>query len=443
MVSVKEKIAYGLGDTASNIVFQTVMLFLTFFYTDIYGISPAFVGTMFLAVRIIDAVTDPIMGAIADRTQSKYGKFRPYLLWFALPFGLISVLAFTTPDFAEEGKMIYAFVTYTLLMLVYTAINIPYCALGAVLTADPKERVSVQSYRFVFAMLGGLMVTALTLPLVEFFGQGDRAKGYQLTIMAMSALGVLMFLACFYGTKERINPPKEAVSRSYMDNFRQLWKNDQWRVLALVALCLMSGYVLRTTLAIYYVKYYLEMPDSITVFITLGMLGSMVGCVIAQPLAKRYCKVKLYIGIQVLAAALCASSYFVAADNVTLAIGLYVLWNLVFNTGTPLLWAKMADTVDYGQWRTGIRTTGMVYSSIIFFIKMGIAVGGALGGWLLAGIGYQADVTQTEETKAGLLLAFSLYPAIGSLIVAFVMSAYKLNTKKVDEITLDLKRAAE
>ncbi len=141
-------------------------------------------------------------------------------------------------------------------MLVYTAINIPYCALGAVLTADPKERVSVQSYRFVFAMLGGLMVTALTLPLVEFFGQGDRAKGYQLTIMAMSALGVLMFLACFYGTKERINPPKEAVSRSYMDNFRQLWKNDQWRVLALVALCLMSGYVLRTTLAIYYVKYY-------------------------------------------------------------------------------------------------------------------------------------------------------------------------------------------
>jgi glycoside/pentoside/hexuronide:cation symporter, GPH family len=443
MVSVKEKIAYGLGDTASNIVFQTVMLFLTFFYTDIYGISPAFVGTMFLAVRIIDAVTDPIMGAIADRTQSKYGKFRPYLLWFALPFGFISVLAFTTPDFAEEGKMIYAFVTYTLLMLVYTAINIPYCALGAVLTADPKERVSVQSYRFVFAMLGGLMVTSLTLPLVEFFGQGDSAKGYQLTIMAMSVLGVLMFLACFYGTKERINPPKEAVSRSYMDNFRQLWQNDQWRVLALVALCLLSGYVLRTTLAIYYVKYYLEMPDSITLFITLGMLGSMVGCIIAQPLAKRYCKVKLYIGIQILAAVLCASSYFVSADNVTVAIGLYVLWNLVFNTGTPLLWAKMADTVDYGQWRTGIRTTGMVYSSIIFFIKMGIAVGGALGGWLLAGIGYQADVAQTEETKAGLLLAFSLYPAIGSLIVAVVMSAYKLNTQKVDEITLDLKKAAE
>jgi GPH family glycoside/pentoside/hexuronide:cation symporter len=199
MISTREKIAYGLGDTASNIVFQTVMLFLTFFYTDIFGISPAFVGTMFLAVRLIDAVTDPLMGALADRTNTRWGKFRPYLLWFALPFGFISVLAFTTPDLTEDGKMIYAFVTYTALMMVYTAINIPYCALGGVLTADPKERVSVQSYRFVFAMLGGLLVSGLTLPLVEFLGEGDQAKGYQLTIAAMSVLGVAMFLACFLG----------------------------------------------------------------------------------------------------------------------------------------------------------------------------------------------------------------------------------------------------
>ena len=442
MVSVKEKIAYGLGDTASNIVFQTVMLFLTFFYTDIFGISPAFVGTMFLAVRVIDAITDPLMGAIADRTTSKHGKFRPYILWGAIPFGILSVLAFTTPDLSDQGKMIYAFVTYTLLMLVYTAVNIPYCALGGVLTADPQERVSVQSYRFVCAFIGGLLVSALTLPLVDYFGAGDKAKGYQLTIMAMSVLGVLMFLACFYGTKERINPPKEAVSRSYMDNFRQLWKNDQWRVLALVALCLMSGYVLRTTLAIYYVKYYLEMPDSITLFITLGMLGSMVGCVIAQPLAKRYCKVKLYIGIQILAAVLCASSYFVAADNVTLAIALYVLWNLVFNTGTPLLWAKMADAVDYGQWRTGIRTTGMVYSSIVFFIKLGRAIGGAAAGWLLAGYGYQADQSQSETARQGILLSFSIYPALGSLLVAIVMRWYILTDKKIAQISMELQRAA-
>lgn len=442
MVSIREKMAYGLGDTASNIVFQTVMLFLTFFYTDIFGISPAFVGTMFLAVRCIDAITDPLMGAFADRTQSKYGKFRPYLLWFALPFGVISVLAFTTPDFSETGKMIYAFVTYTLLMMVYTAINIPYCALGAALTADPQERVSVQSYRFVFAFIGGVLVSACTLPLVAYFGQGDNAKGYQLTILAMSILGVIMFLICFYGTKERVIPPKEHTG-TYLQNFKVLWLNDQWRVLALATLCLMSGFVLRTTLAIYYIKYYLLMPDSISLIITLGMFGSIIGCIIAQPLAKKFSKIKLYIAIQLLAGALCVASYLVADTNTTLAIALYVLWNMVFNTGTPLLWAKMADTVDYGQWRTGIRTTGMVYSSIVFFIKLGIAVGGATAGWLLAGIGYQADAVQTETTKAGLLLAFSLYPAIGSVLVAVVMRWYVLTNEKIGQISLELKQAQQ
>ena len=440
MVSVKEKIAYGLGDTASNIVFQTVMLFLTFFYTDIFGLSPAFVGTMFLAVRVIDAITDPLMGAWADRTVTRHGKFRPYLLWFALPFGLISVLAFTTPDFSETGKMWYAFLTYTLLMLVYTAINIPYCALGGVLTADPAERVSVQSYRFVFAMLGGLLVSACTLPLVEYFGAGDQAKGYQLTIAAMSVLGVIMFLLCFAGTKERLQPPAVA-SGGMKEDFKALWQNDQWRVLSVAALFLLTGNVLRNTLAIYYVKYYLQLPDSITLFITLGMLGSIAGCIIAQPLAKKFCKVKLYIAIQLIAAALCSASYFVSAEQTELAFALFILWNLFFNAGTPLLWAKMADTVDYGQWKTGVRTTGMVYSSIIFFIKLGLAIGGAAAGWLLAGYGYQADVVQTDTARQGILLSFSIYPAFGSLVVAFVMRWYILTNEKIAFISKDLARA--
>lgn len=441
MVSVREKIAYGLGDTASNIVFQTVMLFLTFFYTDVFGLSPAFVGTMFLVVRVIDAITDPLMGALADRTQSKHGKFRPYLLWFALPFGLISVLAFTTPEFSDSGKMWYAFLTYTLLMLVYTAINIPYCALGGVLTADPAERVSVQSYRFVFAMLGGVLVSACTLPLVDYFGDGDQAKGYQLTIAAMSVLGVAMFLLCFFGTKERLVAPV-STQGSIKQDFQALWQNDQWRVLSVAALCLLSGAVLRNTLAIYYVKYYLQLPDSISWFISLGMVGSIAGCMLAQPLAKKFCKVKLYIGIQLLAALLCVASYFVAPTQVELAFMLFMLWNLVFNAGTPLLWAKMADTVDYGQWKTGVRTTGMVYSSIIFFIKLGLAIGGAAAGWLLAGYGYQADVSQTEVAKQGILISFSIYPAFGSLLVALVMRWYILTQQKISQISQDLTRVA-
>lgn len=441
MLKIKEKIAYGLGDTASNIVFQTVMLFLSFFYTDVFGISPAVVGTLFLVVRIFDAITDPLMGAMTDRTNTKYGKFRPYLIWMAVPFGVISVLAFTTPDLSQQGKVIYAFVTYALLMIAYTAINIPYSALGGVLTADPKERVSVQSYRFVFGMLGGLVVTAFTLPLVEWFGQGDKAKGYQLTIAAMSTLGVVMFVLCFLGTKERVFPPK-AQDSSFKNDLKCLWKNDQWRILSAVGLFVLFGMVMRSTIAIYYVKYYLGREDLITQFVTIGMIGNILGCAVAQPLAKYVCKVKAYIVLQLIAAAICVLSYFIGSEQIVLATAAFFVWSFMLQMGTPLLWAKIADTVDYGQWKSGVRITGMTYSSVVFFIKMGLALGGALAGWLLAYYGYQAGVQQSSETQHGILLSFTIFPAVTFVIVAWVMSRYKLNDVEVQKIQNELSEAA-
>jgi GPH family glycoside/pentoside/hexuronide:cation symporter len=441
MLTIKEKVAYGLGDTASNIIFQSVMLFLTFFYTDVFGLSPAVVGTLFLVVRLFDAITDPLMGALTDRTQTRWGKFRPYLLWCAVPFGVISVLAFTTPDLSEEGKLIYAYVTYALLMLAYTAINIPYSALGGVLTADVKERVSVQSYRFVFGMLGGLLVTALTLPLVQWFGDGDQAKGYQMGMAAMSVLGVVLFLLCFAGTKERVNPPANQQT-TFKADLNALWQNDQWRILCLAAFFLLTGMVLRNTLAIYYVKYYLMQEDLITTFVTLGMVGNILGCACAQPLAKRVNKIKAYIALQLIAAAICIASFFVKSDQVTLAMVMYFLWGFFLQMATPLLWAKMADTVDYGHWKTGIRITGMVYSAIVFFIKMGLALGGALAGWLLAYYNYSADLEQqTHSTQQGILLCFTLLPAIGSVLVACVMRSYTLDNQKVEQIQRELSLA--
>ncbi|PKM18070.1 MAG: MFS transporter [Gammaproteobacteria bacterium HGW-Gammaproteobacteria-15] len=433
MLTKREKVAYGLGDTASNIVFQTVMLFLTFFYTDIFGISPAVVGSMFLLVRIIDAVTDPLMGAMADKTKSRHGKYRPYLLWLALPFALCSVLAFTTPDLSANGKVIYAFATYTLLMLAYTAINIPYSALGGVLTADPTERVSVQSYRFVFGMLGGLLVTACTLPLVNFFGNGDNAKGYQLTIAAMSVLGLILFLLCFAGTRERVQAPADQ-QLTLRSSFASLWQNDQWRILCVAAFFLLTGMVLRTTLAIYYVKYFLGREDLITAFVTLGMIGNIAGCAVAQWLSRYVDKVKAYIGLQLISAAICILSFFIGSNQLVLAFALYFLWGFFLQMATPLLWAKMADTVDYGHYKTGIRITGLVYSSIVFFIKLGLALGGALAGWLLAGYGYQADVPQTATAQQGILLSFTVLPAIGSILVAVVMSRYSLTGPRVLDI---------
>ncbi|MFQ3199019.1 MAG: GPH family glycoside/pentoside/hexuronide:cation symporter [Paraglaciecola sp.] len=441
MLKIREKIAYGLGDTASNIVFQTVMLFLSFFYTDVFGISPAVVGTLFLVVRIFDAVTDPLMGALTDRTNTKYGKFRPYLLWLALPFGAISVLAFTTPDFSPQGKVIYAFFTYGLLMIAYTAINIPYSALGGVLTANPKERVSVQSYRFVFGMLGGLIVTAFTLPLVGWFGQGDTAKGYQMTIAAMSVLGIVMFILCFVGTKERVFPPT-CQNSTFKSDLKSLWQNDQLRVLSGAALFVLMGLVMRSTLAIYYVKYYLGREDLITQFVTLGMVGNILGCSLAVYLAKYVCKVKAYIGLQLISAIICIVSYFIPCDQIALAFITYFTWSFLLQMATPLLWAKIADTVDYGQVKTGVRITGMTYSAVVFFFKMGLAVGGALAGWLLAYYGYQPDIEQSKQTQQGILLSFTILPAVAFVTVAVIMRQYTLVDNEVEKIQVELTRIA-
>jgi GPH family glycoside/pentoside/hexuronide:cation symporter len=438
MISIREKIAYGLGDTASNIIFQTVMMFLLLFYTDVVGLSPGVVGTMFLLVRLIDAVTDPIMGNITDKTRTKWGQFRPYLLWLALPFALISILAFTTPDLTGNNKVIYAFVTYTLLMIAYTAINIPYCGLGGVITADAKERVTVQSYRFVFGMLGGVIVAAATMPMVQWLGEGDTAKGYQLTMVAMSSLGVVLFLLCFLGTKERVKPPEKQQS-SMKDNLQSLWKNDQWRILCVASFYLLCGQVLRLTLAVYYVKYFLGREDLITSFLTLGVVASMIGCAVAQPLAKRVCKIKAYIALQILSAVICLFSFLISPDQIILAFVAFTAWKFFLDMASPLLWAKMADTIDYGHNKTGIRVTGLVYSGVIFFIKLGIAIGGALAGWLLTFYGYQADIEQSDTTKQGLLLSFTVIPALGSFAVAWVMRKYTLTEQKVVNIQATLK----
>ena len=438
MLSRREKVAYGLGDTASNIIFQTVMLFLAFFYTDIFGIPAAVVGTMFLVVRLVDAITDPLMGLITDKTRSRHGQFRPYLIWMALPFAFFSVMAFTTPDVSVDSKILYAYVTYCLLMLAYTAINIPYSALGGVLTDDPLERVSVQSYRFVFGMLGGLLVTT-TLPLVEWLGGGDSVIGYQLTIGALSVLGILLFTLCFLGTKERLKA-QQTQQMGLGDGLKILWQNPQWRRLSLAAALVLTGIALKNTLAIYYVKYYLLREDMVTVFISIGMVGNILGCAIAQYVTRYVDKVTAYVSIQVIAAFVCAAAFFVPAQDIVLATVLYFFWGFFLQMGTPMLWAKMADVVDYGFYKFGVRATGMVYSSIIFFIKLGLALGGAIGGWWLAFYDYVPDQAQTATTQQGILIAFALLPALASLLVAIVMRGYTLTQPRVQAINRELQQ---
>lgn len=432
-LAVREKIGYGLGDAASNIIFQTVMTFLAFFYTDVFGISAAAVGTLFLSVRVLDAITDPIMGNLADRTVTKWGKYRPFLLWLAIPYGVICVLAFTTPDWSDSAKLVYAYVTYALLMIMYTAINIPYCALGGVLTSDPQERISIQSYRFALASLAGILITATTLPLVDYFGAGDKALGYQLTMTLMSIIGVVLFFICFATTKERIAPLAKKQS-SVVNDIKHLLKNEQWLIVGTVTFVVMFAVIVRATVSLYYVNYVLGRADLATIFVTLGMVGMFIGTLLAKPLTDKFCKVKVYKYATAAIALLCACVYFIDSQYVYLIIALHVFIGLLQQMTTPIIWVMMNDTVDYGELKTGHRMTAFTFSGSLFILKMGMSIAGAVAGWVLAFYGYQGGEEQSAQAIDGISLLFTLIPAIASFLAFILIQYYTLNKQKMRNI---------
>ncbi|MBD5701120.1 glycoside-pentoside-hexuronide (GPH):cation symporter, partial [Citrobacter freundii] len=289
-LTVKEKIGYGMGDAGCNIIFGAIMLFVNYFYTDIFGLAPALVGVLLLSVRVIDAVTDPIMGAMADRTRSKYGRFRPWLLWMAFPYALFSVLMFTTPEWTYNSKVIYAFVTYFLLSITYTAINIPYCSLGSVITNDPQERVACQSYRFVLVGIATLLLSLTLLPMADWFGGEDKAKGYQMAMAVLAFIGMCMFLFCFATVRERVRPAVQTNDDLKAD-LKDVWKNDQWVKILLLTLCNVCPGFIRMAATMYYVTWVMQQSTQFaTLFISLGVVGMMIGSMLAKVLTDRWCK---------------------------------------------------------------------------------------------------------------------------------------------------------
>ncbi|GBL04289.1 glycoside-pentoside-hexuronide (GPH):cation symporter [Glaciecola sp. KUL10] len=439
-VKVTEKFAYGLGDTASNIVFQVVIGFLMFYYTDVFGLSAAAVGTLFLVVRIFDAITDPIMGGIADRTQTKWGKYRPYLLWMCIPYGLIAVLAFSSPDFSAQGKLIFAYVTYTLLMTVYTAINIPYSALGGVMTSSSTQRASIQSWRFALAMIGGAIVTASMLPLVEFWGQGNKERGYLFAMATLSIFAVICFVVCFVFTKERtiVEPNKDESQRvdkqSILADVKKMLANDQWRIIALITFVLLISVAMRGSVTQYYVTYYLGREDMVAMFMTAGMLAGVAGALSTDWLSRYLCKVSLMrlatTGIIVSNATL----FFVPQDMLWAAFALMLIANFTHMVITPLLFSAVADTVDYGAVKHGSRAMAMSFSGHLWALKIGIAIGGAMTGWILAGFGYEANVTQSDSSLLGIKLIFSAASALAGVVVFLLLRHYRLTNKEMATI---------
>ena len=448
-LSVREKVGYGMGDAASNFFFQTFNIFLLYYYTDVFGISAAAVGTLFFVSKLWDAVNDPLMGAISDRTQTRWGKFRPYLLWLAVPYGVMGYLMFANPQLSDSGKLVYAWVTYSLMMMLYTAINVPYSALMGVMTPSSRERTSLSSYRFVGAFGGGLLISMLVRPLVQHFGVEDEAVGFQMTMGVFAVVSILMFWGTFAFTRERVESPPEADS-SIKDDLRFLGQNRPWIVLGFAAIFTLTSVALKSAVTIHFFKYYVGDEggavflffDQTTLFMTIGALALILGVASTSWLTARFDKKRLLIGLSLANAALTFAMFYVPPDQLGLLIALNVLGSLLAGPTAPLVWAMYADVADYGTWRFGRRTTGLVFSASMFAQKFGLTIGAGLSGWLLAYFGYQANVEQSESALLGIRLLFTVLPAAIGLANAAVLMLYPLSDVKVAEIERDLARGA-
>jgi len=471
-VSVIEKIGYSLGDLAANLIFQTLMTFLAFFYTDVYKIPPGTASAIIFAGGMIGAFFNPFMGIIADRTMTRWGKFRPWILWTAVPFGIIAMLAFSTPDFSPGGKVAYALITYILLVIVYSANNLPYASLSGVLTGDMAERNSISSYRFVAVMIAQFIVQGLLLPLVLILGDGDKTKGFENTMTIFAITGVIFFIITFLTTKERIIPKPDQKS-SVKDDLSDLVKNRPWVMMLIITIFIFITLSLKGGMYVYYFENYLSeehlaaflenigfngfidglngvlvsmglhgftWPDDaptsgFSLFNAGGIIMMIVGITISKKLADKYGKRDVF-GASLFISALCLLLfYFYAPQSIALVFLTQLAHGFFYGIGTPLLWAMIADVADYSEWKNNRRATAIIFSAMIFGLKAGLSIGGALVAGILAVYGYDEQlVTQSPGAINGIKLSLSVYPFLTFCVSVACLFFYEINKKKEVEI---------
>jgi GPH family glycoside/pentoside/hexuronide:cation symporter len=437
-ISLKEKIGYSLGDAASNFYWKTFEFFLMIFYTDVFGISAAAVGTMLVVTRLADAVADPVMGAIADRTKTRWGHFRPYVLWFALPLAVAGVLTFTTPNLSGGGKLVYAYITYSLLMFLYTAVNIPYTALMGVMTPNSLERTSIASIRFIGAFTAGVFVQYFTLKLVGFFGHGNDARGWQLTMVLYGVLAVAMLALCFATTRERVAPPAQQKSDLKRD-LRDLFTSRPWLVLVGVLLLVLAAFVIKGSVSAYYFKYFVKREDLLGPFLVSNGLAFLVAVSIASQLAKVFGKKRLFMMAIGIGGLVIGGFYIAGPSDIVLMFALQIVSSFIIGFNSPLVFAMFADTADDAEWRTGRRTTGLVFASAIFSTKAGVAIGALIFGLILDYFGYVPNVPQTHRSLDGIILSMSWIPCGLMLLATALMQLYPLSEGLMVRIEADLK----
>ncbi|WP_394128979.1 MFS transporter [Shewanella maritima] len=434
ILSLKEKVGYAMGDVASNFYWRVFDVFLFIFYTDVFGISAAAVGTMMLVTRLIDAFSDPLMGALADRTQTRFGKFRPYLLLGILPLAAAGVLTFTVPDLNSDGKLIWAYATYIFMMLAYTFINVPYGALLGVITANSQQRTTLTSFRFIGAFSGGTLVAYLTPELVNWLGQGDDIVGWQLTMACYGIIAAILFSITFLSTKERIAPPVEQRS-SIKQDIQDLLNNMPWLILFSLALIIMLTITLRGSTGTFYFKYYVHREDLIGAFTATYMISLAIGAACTPLLTRLLDKRRLLILLMSMVAALCFAFYWLQPQQIALMFVLQALIGFCLGPKSPLVFSMYADTADYGQYKHGRRATAMTFSAAAFSQKLGGAFAGAMMGWILSSMGYVANQQQSTDSEMGILLLNTIIPAVFAIIAVWVIRFYSLDEQKMAQVS--------
>lgn len=459
-IGLSEKIGYGLGDMSSSMFWKLFGAYLMLFYTDVFGISAAVVGTMFAVTRVWDSFFDPVVGAFADRTSSRWGRFRPYLLFLAVPFGLIGVITFLTPPFDATGKIVYAYITYALMMMVYSAINVPYASLLGVMSPDPSHRNTLATYRMTFAYLGSFIALLLFMPLVNAFGGGNVSGpthlwftapqfGWFMAVVVIAAICVVLFLACFALTKERVEPIKHEKT-SLKTDFRDLVHNKPWWILLGAGVSSLVFNSIRDGATVYYFKYYVDetavgnisilgLPFVLSgIYLGVGQAANIVGVILAAPVSNRIGKRNTFILAMALATVLSVIFFWFNKDQLYLIFVFQVLISICAGSIFPLLWSMYADCADYSELRTGNRATGLIFSSSSMSQKFGWAFGSAITGWMLAQFGFKANAVQSAETIQGIKMFLSILPAVGALLSLVFIYFYPLSESKMKTITAEL-----
>lgn len=485
-LTFREKLGYGLGDTACHFAWDMAGMFLFFFFTDVYGISAAMAGTIMLVARVWDAISDPLIGIIADRTNTKWGKFRPYMIWFAIPMGISLVLLFTTPDYEETGKVIYAAIMYLLLSTMYTAVNLPYSALSGVMTADSAERTELNQYRFFLGFIG-MFIVSFTMVFKNYLIMDDvllyaqnanlpeqafafiqehnwgearlldssgglkdiivqhERKAFQFIAIIMAILGTILLILSFFMTKERIKPPANQQS-NLVEDLKNVFGVQAWLILFVLGIITFVLINIQGAVINQYFKYYVGNENGATLLYTATTVSLIIGVLLATPLTKRFEKRDVYLVCSAVSGLLTMALYLPGKEDFYMLHTINILSKIAIAPTIPLLWSMIADTADFSEWKNRRRATGLFFSATTFAQKIGGGIAVALAGWLLTIANYDGEaIQQTAESILAIKLSFSVIPGALYLLTAALLFWYKLDDKQVEQIKLELteRRAGE